>query len=87
MTVVTFARIREDANWPINCALLHDVIWALATSDAGLENVRVSGRKEKLDVALFCTAWTAEDARSKSIALCQNVCAVSPLLRGWGISG
>jgi hypothetical protein len=82
LTIVTLVPGSDPAPAPDN-TVIQDVIWALATSETGLQHVRVSAHPDGIDIALFCAAPSAGQAQCRAVALCQRACAESPVLHGW----
>jgi hypothetical protein len=83
MTIVTLVAAEGNANCHLDSALVHDVIWAFAVPGSGLEHARVLLHSGRVDIAMFCMAPTAIEARSAAVALCEQACRGSPSLRGW----
>lgn len=84
VTIVTLVPESDESPDP-DSTLVHDVIWALATPETGLQHVRVSVRTNAVDIVLFCSTQVAAHAHHAAVALCQRVCAISPLLHGWRV--
>jgi hypothetical protein len=85
MTGVTLAAREITANRDLDSAAVHGLLWALATPDMGLEHARVLMRAGRIEIAIFCMARTAADARASAIAICTLACRDSALLSGWNI--
>jgi len=67
--------------------IVQDAIWALAPTEAGLQHVRVVVRAGTVDAVLFCRAPTQAEAQNRALFLCQQACAIAPVLHGWQVSG
>lgn len=66
--------------------IVQDAIWALAPAEAGLQHVRVVVHADTVDAVLFCRAPTQAEAEHRAMFLCQQACAIAPVLHGWQVS-
>jgi hypothetical protein len=85
MTVVSLVATSASVDSAPDSTMIHDVIWAFATPETGLEHVRVARDLTQIHIAMFCLAPTEDMARSAAVTTCERACRNSPLLAGWEI--
>src|SRR3954469_11223978 len=83
---VTFESRRDSAPPPGICPILHDLLWAHAVPEAGLEHVRVRHLRSDLQAVCFVRAPSDADAVTNvgSVAgthLVDQVAAAHPTIR------
>ena len=84
MTTVRLRATRQ-ANLEIKGAAVHDILWARATPETGLEHIRVAVRPGRVDIAIFCTSAGEDQALSSALRACELACRESPMLSGWQV--
>lgn len=75
----------DRANLDIEGAAVHDILWARAAPEAGLEHVHVAVYPGKVDIAIFCISADEDQASSSAVRVCDLACRESPFLSGWQI--
>lgn len=85
MTIVTLVRANDCPSRDLSGAMIHDVLWAFARPESGLEHVRVSAHIDRIDIAMFCLAKTALEAHAAAVSVCDRACHGSPKLYGWHV--
>ena len=83
MTVQLSAASRDRAG--ITGAAVHDILWAHAPPDLGLEHVRVAVEPSQLSITIFCTAPGKDQALYRAVRVCELACQESPMLRDWHV--
>jgi hypothetical protein len=85
MTVVRLEVTQQAIHRHLDSATVHDIIWAFATPETGLEHVHVSAQGDHLHITLFSIARNVGEAYFVSTLTVDRACRESPLLAGWRI--
>lgn len=84
MTTVRL-RATSQANLAIEGAAIHDVLWARATPEVGLEHVHVVVGPGTVDITIFCRSANGTEASHSAVLICELACRDSPALHGWQV--
>ncbi|MER7584684.1 hypothetical protein [Kitasatospora sp. NPDC097691] len=66
--------------------VLKDVLWAHADPFGGLEHVQSRARQDSIDLVVFTSGGSGDNAPALSLAICSAAIARSPAFQSWHVS-
>ncbi|MEU4120270.1 hypothetical protein AB0F71_37945 [Kitasatospora sp. NPDC028055] len=66
--------------------VLKDVLWAHADPCGGLEHVQSRVRQDSIDLIIFTSGGSGDNAPAHSLAICSAALSRSPVFRSWRLS-
>ncbi|MEU9046533.1 MULTISPECIES: hypothetical protein [unclassified Kitasatospora] len=66
--------------------VLKDVLWAHADPFGGLEHVQSRARQDSIDLVLFTSGGSGDNAPAHALAMCSAALSRSPAFRSWRVS-
>lgn len=84
---MTIVRLRATgaANLEIRGSAIHDILWARATPESGLQHVHVIVGPGTVDITIFSTSAGEDEASRRAVLACELACSGSPMLAGWQV--
>ncbi|MFI6843207.1 hypothetical protein OG535_10435 [Kitasatospora sp. NBC_00085] len=66
--------------------VLKDVLWAHADPCGGLEHVQSRAGRDSIDLVVFTSGGSGDDAPAHSLAMCSAALSCSPAFQSWRVS-
>ena len=85
LTIVGLTPVPEFADRHIDAQVLIDVLWAVAGPGRRVEHISARTGPRHLDVGVYSSADSQDDADRNAHELVERAAATVPLLRGWAV--